>query len=78
MSIRNGYKYNTEESAILAKSACAAHYGIPINDTNITQEYVEYYYASQNSPVFWYILYAEPLLPVLGEPTEFQLNDNML
>lgn len=77
MSILNGYKFDNEEDAVLAKSACSAYYNIPVNDASTTQDYVDYYFADQNDPVFWYIIYDETLVPVLGEPTEFELNNNI-
>jgi hypothetical protein len=30
-----------------------------------------------DTPVFWFILFDESLVPILGEPTEFEINDNM-
>lgn len=78
MSTLNGYKYNTEADAILAKSACDALYGIPVGASSITQNYTDYHYADQDSPPFWYIKGDPSLVPVLGEPTEFEINDNVL
>lgn len=77
MSILNGYKFDTEEDAILAVAACDAYYGIPASPDDVTQHYVEYQYAVFNEPTFWYIVYDETLVPVLGEPTEFELNNNI-
>lgn len=68
-----GYKYNTEDGAINAREACDAYYGIPIAPDDVTQNWVEYLFAEFNTPQFWYIIYDESLLPVLGNPTEFEV-----
>jgi|31_taG_2_1085359.scaffolds.fasta_scaffold49934_1 hypothetical protein len=77
MSILNGYKFDTEEDAVLAVTACDAYYGIPVSPDDVTQHYVEYSQAIYNEPTFWYIVFNETLVPVLGEPTEFELNTNI-
>jgi hypothetical protein len=77
MSTLNGYKYNTEADAILAKSACDAFYGIPISVSSVTQNYVDYHYADQDSPPFWYIKGDPSLVPVLGATTTFTVNDSI-
>jgi len=77
MSTLNGYKYNTEADAILAKSACDAFYGIPISVSSVTQNYVDYHYADQDSPPFWYIKGDPSLVPVLGGTTTFTVNDSV-
>lgn len=68
-----GYKYNTEDEAITAREACDAFYGIPVAPDDVTQNWVEYSFASMNIPQFWYIVYDESLLPVFGEPIEFNV-----
>lgn len=68
-----GYKYNTEDEAITAREACDAFYGIPVAPDDVTQNWVEYSFASMNIPQFWYIVYDESLLPVFGEPIEFDV-----
>ena len=77
MSTLNGYKYNTEADAILAKSACDAFYGIPVGASSITQNYTDYHYADQDSPPFWYIKGDSSLVPVLGGTTTFTVNDSV-
>ena len=77
MSTLNGYKYNTEANAILAKSACDAFYGIPVGASSVTQNYTDYHYASQDSPTFWYIKGDPSLVPVLGGTTTFTVNDSI-
>jgi hypothetical protein len=71
-----GYKYNTEKEAITARQHCDAYYGIPKNPTDVTQHWVDYNYAELDG--FWYITYDESLLPILGEPTEFEVTQNNL
>jgi len=67
----NGYKYTTENQAIAAKLQCNEYYGIPLNPNDVTQNWVDYQFAELNTPQFWYIVYDETLLPVLGEPIDF-------
>lgn len=69
----NGYKYTTELEAIAARQQCDAYYGIPVSPTDVTQHWVGYNFAELNEPQFWYIIFDESLLPVLGEPTEFEV-----
>lgn len=68
-----GYKYNTEVEAITAREVCDAFYGIPVAPDDVTQNWVEYSFAELNTPQFWYIVYDESLLPVFGEPIEFNV-----
>jgi hypothetical protein len=67
----NGYKYTTENQAIEAKLQCNEYYGIPLNTNDVTKNWVDYQFAELNTPQFWYIIYDETLLPVLGTPIEF-------
>jgi hypothetical protein len=69
----NGYQYQTEQEAINAREACDAYYGIPVTPDDVTQNWVDYQFASLNDPQFWYIIFDESLLPVLGPPTEFEV-----
>jgi hypothetical protein len=69
----NGYQYTTESQAKAAQKACNDYYGIPENSEDVTQNWVDYQYAELNKPSFWYIVYVESLLIVLGEPTEFEV-----
>jgi hypothetical protein len=71
MASINGYKYTTENQAIEAKLQCNEYYGIPLNPGDVTQNWVDYQFAELNDPQFWYIIYDETLLPVLGTPIEF-------
>jgi hypothetical protein len=69
----NGYQYATEQEAINARESCDAYYGIPVTPDDITQNWVDYQFAELNTPQFWYIVYNDSLLPILGTPTEFEV-----
>jgi hypothetical protein len=69
----NGYQYSTEQEAINAREACDAYYGIPVAPDDVTQHWVDYNFAELNDPQFYYITFDESLLPILGEPTEFEV-----
>ena len=73
MQYIKGYKYDTEQEAIDAREACDAYYGIPVSPDDVTQNWVDYQFAELNEPQFWYIMYDDTLLPILGEPTEFEV-----
>lgn len=68
-----GYKYTTEQAAINAVKACNTYYGIPVHPDDITQHWCSYNLAELNEPQFWYITYDISLVPILGEPTEFEV-----
>jgi hypothetical protein len=68
-----GYQYQTEQDAQDAQTACNTYYGIPVSPDDVTQNWVGYQYAELNTPTFWYIVYDESLLPVLGQPVEFEV-----
>lgn len=73
MVIIKGYKYTNEEAAANACNLCSDYYGIPVTPDDVTQNWVEYQCAELNKPQFWFIVYDESLLPVLGEPIEFEV-----
>jgi hypothetical protein len=73
MAFINGYKFTTEQEAINAREACDAYYNIPVAPDDVTQNWVDYQFANLNTPSFWYIIFNESLLPVLGQPTEFEV-----
>ena len=73
MAYINGYKYLTENQAIEAKLQCNKYYGIPNNLNDITKNWVDYRFAELNEPQFFYIVYDDTLLPVLGEPINFEV-----
>jgi hypothetical protein len=68
-----GYKYTTETEAIAARQECDEYYGIPKSPDDVTKHWVDYNFAELNDPQFWYIIYDVSLLPILGEPTEFEV-----
>jgi hypothetical protein len=68
-----GYKFDTIERAEKAVSDCDKYYGIPVAPDDVTQHWAEYQTAEFNQPVFWYMAFDESLLPILGEPTEFEV-----
>ncbi len=72
MQLINGYKYTIEQDAQSAVALCNQYYGIPI-EGDITQNWCMYQIAELNTPIFFYIIYDESLLVVLGEPTEFEV-----
>jgi hypothetical protein len=69
----NGYKYTTESEAQAAQKACNDYYGIPESSEDVTKNWVDYQYAELNEPKFWYIVFDESLLPILGKPIEFEV-----
>jgi len=73
MASINGYQYNTEQEAITARELCNTYYGIPVAPDDVTQNWVDYQFASLNDPQFWYIVFDESLLVVLGTPSEFEV-----
>jgi hypothetical protein len=73
MASINGYKYNTEQEAINARELCDAYYGIPVTPDDTTQNWVNYQFAELNTPQFWYIVFDESLLVVLGTPSTFEI-----
>jgi hypothetical protein len=69
-----GYIFTTETEAIAAQKACDSYYGIPLHPDDVTQNWCGYNLAELNEPQFWYITYDISLVPILGEPTEFEVN----
>jgi hypothetical protein len=69
-----GYIFKTESEAIAAQSACDSYYGVPLHPDDITQHWCGYNFAELNRPQFWYIIYDISLVPILGEPIEFEVN----
>jgi hypothetical protein len=73
MAFINGYIFQTEQEVIAAQMQCDTFYGIPKTPTDITQHWIGYNFAELNEPQFWYITFDESLLPILGQPTEFEV-----
>jgi hypothetical protein len=71
--IIEGYKYNTEQEAQEARKQCADYYGLPVSPEDTTIYWVDYNEASSNEPIFWYIVYDESILDILGQPIEFEV-----
>jgi hypothetical protein len=71
--VYKGYKYITEQDAINAREACDAFYGIPVKPDDVTQNWVNYQFSELNTPQLWYIIFDELLIPILGEPSEFEV-----
>jgi hypothetical protein len=69
----NGYQYITQQEAINARELCDTYYGIPVSPDNVTQNWVDYQFAELNTPQFWYIVFDESLLIVLGTPSTFEV-----
>jgi hypothetical protein len=67
-----GYKYTVEQEAIDARKQCADYYGLPKSPEDVTQYWVDY----QTADDFFYIIFDESILPILGEPTEIEINEN--
>ena len=63
-----GYKYQTEQQAQQSRKQCADYYGLPKASDDVTQYWVDYQYAELNEPPFWYIIYDESILTILGQP----------
>ena len=70
-----GYKYTNEADAIQARQDCANFYGIPKSPEDETIYWVDYIEATENSPVFWYIIFDQSVRSILGEPTTFEVNE---
>jgi len=73
MAFINGYKYITEQEAIVAQKQCDNYYDIPKTPTDITQHWVDYNFAELNEPQFWYISYDQSLETILGQPQQFEI-----
>lgn len=73
MQFIKGYKFLNEQDAIDAREQCDAYYGIPVSLDDVTQNWVEYQFAELNNPIFWYIIYDESLISILGQPSEFEV-----
>ena len=74
--IITGYKYDTESEAQISRKDCADYYGLPKSPEDVTQYWVDYSFAEYNDPQFWYIVYDESILDILGEPIEFEVSDS--
>ena len=70
-----GYKYTNEQDAINARKQCADFYGLPKTPEDETIYWVDYIEATENIPVFYYIIFDESIRNILGEPITFEVID---
>ena len=68
-----GYKYINENDAQVARKQCADFYGLPKTPEDETIYWVDYNEADLNTPIFWYIVFDESIIEILGEPTTFDV-----
>ena len=68
-----GYKYINENDAQLARKQCADFYGLPKSPEDETIYWIDYNEAELNTPIFWYIVFDESIIEILGEPTTFDV-----
>ena len=66
------YTYTNVAYAEAAVQQCDTYYSIPKSPDDVTQHWAAFEY-SQNDNIY-FILFDESLLPVLGEPVEFEVN----
>ena len=76
--IIEGYKYNTELEAQVARKQCADYYGLPKSPEATTIYWVDYSEATLDNPIFWYIIYDESILNILGTPIEFEITEEQI
>tara|TARA_Y100001937_G_C7130430_1_gene337059 strand:- start:3614 stop:3859 length:246 start_codon:yes stop_codon:yes gene_type:complete len=70
-----GYKYTNEAEAIEARKECADFYGLPKTPIDETLYWVDYNEATEDNPIFWYIIFDESIRGILGAPTIFTVTD---
>jgi len=73
MPFIKGYKYTTEQEAIAVQTECDTFYNLPEGKNNVTMHWVDYNFAELNNPQFYYITFDESLIPILGNPIEFEI-----
>jgi hypothetical protein len=76
--IIEGYKYNTELEAQVARKQCADYYGLPKSPEDTTIYWVDYNEATLDNPIFYYIIYDESILNILGQPIEFEVTEEQI
>jgi hypothetical protein len=69
----NGYKYDTKEDALAAMERINAHFNIGTSEDNVTKNYVIYNTAELNTPIFYYIVVDDSLIPILGYPSPIEV-----
>lgn len=75
--IVTGYKFLTIEDFNTSNSLLNNHYGIPVNDTDTTQNWIAYSisYTLSNDIDFYFWVGNETI--VLGAPTDFEVRDQI-
>lgn len=73
--IVTGYKFLTIEDFNASNELCNSYYGIPVNDTDTTRDWLAYTisYKLDNAVDFYYCVADETT--VLGAPIEFEVRD---
>lgn len=67
-----GYTYINIADAEAAIQQCDIYYNIPKSPDDVTQHWAGFEYSENDN--FYFILFDESLLPILGEPIEFEVN----
>ncbi|MFT5347805.1 MAG: hypothetical protein ACI9M3_000839 [Bacteroidia bacterium] len=78
MEYINGYKYTTEAKAKVAVKACNEYYLSSIPEGNVTTTWVNYQAAELNTTNFFYIQHHASLNEVLGDPIDFEVNQDII
>tara|TARA_R110000803_G_scaffold16142_2_gene44350 strand:+ start:234 stop:473 length:240 start_codon:yes stop_codon:yes gene_type:complete len=75
--IVTGYKFLTIEDFNTSSSLLNTHYGIPVNDTDTTQNWIAYStsYTLTNDIDFYFWVGNESI--VLGAPTDFEVREQI-
>ena len=66
-----GYKYDTEEEAIIVRKQLADYKGLPVKEGDVTIYWMDYTYSEIDS--FYYFPYIDGMYYVLGLPIEFDV-----
>jgi hypothetical protein len=67
-----GYKFDTVEEANLAMNQLNEYYGLPVSNGMSVFDERSYFQVGDA----YCLTEDEMLIPVLGEPTEFEINEN--
>ena len=71
-----GYIYNTEEKAMVARKLLADYKGLPINKSDITQYWVDYFFSENDN--LYYIKYIDGLEIILGSPINLEITEKVI
>jgi len=72
-----GWKYETELSALNAAESIDVAMGLPIAG-DFTRNFINVDIAEFNTPIFWFIDYHPDIEPILGAPTSFDVIETYL